>query len=608
MERRARQWSIGVALAAALLVAGCGTRPYEGEATGEGAPQTPPGRTEAAPLTVCAPKAIAHAPSTRPTLPEGWGTVCQLVQTRDDHDADGTPEQLIDYVHEAGGVRATSRARGARSSHSHAFRLDDAGRVLEVSQRDDSTGHGHAYAWEYDEAGQLIRELHTYRYAYGGEGEREVVQTWAAGKLASRTQRERGRVTERLTWRHDDAGRLVEATALDPQSGAVRERALWSYDAVGRPARWLREGDGLRAEVAFRYGESGVVQGRVLQLAREPRGPYSYAQWSHAFDQYSTPRHGEQPAQDADCVPLPTAIVHGYQGDAGAYALGLRDPETEPELQRMYMTLTPYYAYVPPTAFAHTGTIGDYDELLPVHSDTTVTVITDYDARGRMTRESVQGTTLHAVRERSYEGERLTLDRLDTNAQSDRGRPLGVRVLAFEYDTAGRLTSRTLADDEGELVRHAWRYDGLGRLVAHALESSERGQQVLGRHERGSLRRTYDAAGRPNLDEVFRAAANGEPELRFSRARTFDAAGRLTLETTDQHGSRQETRTTYDARGAITRVLTRSRNATTTEWQSEWEERTTRNAHGLPVLREWNSRSNRSTSRRTQTSTYRCGE
>ena len=603
-----KKWMVGLLGLAIAQTMACGSQPYEEETPAAEAP----GTTTGAPLTVCLPRALAHEPM-RPELPLGWGTACRLRRTADDQDGDGTPEQVVDYENQGGTTHAVHRANG-RVSAEQQLERDEAGRLVRASQS--SGTYGWSYAWQYDAEGHLLREHRQSSSPYGGESESVVAQAWTAGRLTTRTESERGHVTQRTEWQYDDAGRLVRARALHPESGAELRTTTWTYDALGRPEIWTRIAEAGRIVLRFAYDPNGVVRTRSVQSNQ--RATYTYATESNRFDQYSLGPYEAAPREEG-CAPLPVALAYGYPATEAIYGLAYENLAEDSMLTSLYTAGQGFYSYGTAEAFGHTGFLTPYEApLAAALSANDLTVETTYDEAGRMTREVVVGGQVRAVRQRTLDAGRIVRDDLEMS-EPPRGGPTGgspagapafARTLTFTYGAGGGLVARTLSDAEGDLLLHQWTRDARNRPTTHTVEGTARARQVGLGESRLKLQRRYDEAGRVVLDAAERPASGRDEAVRFLRARGYDEAGHLTLEATENLGMRSETRTTFDAQGLVTLTTSRHRALTQTDWQSEYREETERNALGLPTRQTSRSQSRTArgavTSTRVKTLAYDC--
>jgi hypothetical protein len=551
-------------------------------------------RTAAAPLGVCAPRAVPQVP-TAVALPEGLLHACRLTASSQDRDADGAPEVVIEYAQEGRFIRARQRRAGD----------DDPGFVfteLELGENGRLVSHRSYRAagelssetsWTFDGDGRLSSERSQHRsYGYYDGGERlrrhTVRQTWNEGRLTSRTTEEDGEMLERIAWSYDAQGRLVLAERFDSTSPhRAVARARWSYDEAGRPSGLVREHQGaVVLSAVWRYDAAGLVRSRTLSLPRGVAPVFGIDDYD-VWDTSATTAHAARASEE--CARLPIAVAHGYPDSEADYTLAFADMTGDESLGYVYASAVGYYSYSPARAFGHHGVVGNFDGYArEIPAQGALHVETEYDAAGRLTYEQGDGV-MRWERTRAFAHEGLAHDVLVSYAED----VAETRALLFSRDEAGRMIGRDLLGTAGVLASHRWAYDDRERSVAHAFDLGASVSSAGSGRIRGRVARRTDTNGRVVREEVIvdeaepRQRYGGAPQTGsvFVRERAYDANGRLSESLVTQAGTRSRERTRYDDAGHI--VWNESAYAHGDDvWRGIHTVATDYNAAGLPTRRE----------------------
>ena len=202
-----------------------------------------------------------------------------------------------DYYDEQGPLRRRYEydAAGWLTAHEERFG-DDAPHVdaryrydVEGRMRSSSTGPKNETTFEYDAAGNLVREASkTWQKRYAYDAQRRVIRVWtdanpgpiqheerrsydAAGRLAqSATSSGGGKVT-RHNLEYDAAGRMTRAWSDTDGDGRADAETRTTYDAAGRKlaVHEDRDGDGT-ADVS--HGTDYIADGRPARRWRDTNG------------------------------------------------------------------------------------------------------------------------------------------------------------------------------------------------------------------------------------------------------------------------------------------------------------------------------------------------
>jgi len=363
--------------------------------------------------------------------------------------------------------------------------------------------NGSAYTFGYDPFGRLISETdfdrrgtRYYRSAHTGR----VTHRLAGGVMQAFEYDAAGRLTKRTGWaaRYDEHGAAYSV----PQAGQDAQWEAFDYDGLGRLVVALNDHTRVRRlhdEVGNFIAESVIT---TVQTTDDPQTPGEVHEfrWQHMYDEIGTRLTTLRPdGRRIDWLTYGTGHVHGMTVDGETLANFERDD-------------------------AHRETLRELGNGL--------TQATQYDAAGRLARQTLQGTG-GKVAERRYQYDKA--GQLTQIADLRRGEiqyaydPLGrllraqssLGVETFAFDPASNLVETTERDQHGigaeggkrstplldnllkDYAGTRFEYDDRGNLIRRHVNGAEMGFEwdVFGRMTQAVDRRMratyrYDALGR----------------------------------------------------------------------------------------------------------------
>lgn len=170
------------------------------------------------------------------------------------------------------------------------------------------------------------------------------------------------------------------------------------------------------------------------------------------------------------------------------------------------------------------------------------TLAYQYDSLGRMTRRTLSGTGIAAPEVTTYRWDNA--DRLLGHTTNIGGQDHSTN---YSYDAAGRLSARKVqAGNTPDLITQAYGYDSLDRLsqIKYLKGASTAGEQLI-----EQIDYEYDANGRRTARTTLNANGTGQSETPMTA--TFDAANRMTAITLNLGGTSKTWNLTYDANGNL---------------------------------------------------------
>lgn len=170
------------------------------------------------------------------------------------------------------------------------------------------------------------------------------------------------------------------------------------------------------------------------------------------------------------------------------------------------------------------------------------TLAYQYDSLGRMTRRTLSGTGIAAPEVTTYRWDNA--DRLLGHTTNVGGQDHSTN---YSYDAAGRLSTRKVqAGNTPDLITQAYGYDSLDRLsqIKYLKAAGAAGEQLI-----EQIDYEYDANGRRTARTTLNANGTGQGETPM--AAVFDAANRMTTITLNLGGTSKTYNLTYDANGNL---------------------------------------------------------
>ncbi|MCZ8251720.1 MAG: Ig-like domain-containing protein [Hylemonella sp.] len=170
------------------------------------------------------------------------------------------------------------------------------------------------------------------------------------------------------------------------------------------------------------------------------------------------------------------------------------------------------------------------------------TLAYQYDSLGRMTRRTLIGTGIAAPEVTTYRWDNA--DRLSGHTTNVGGQDHSTN---YSYDAAGRLSARKVqAGNTPDLITQAYGYDSLDRLsqIKYLKAAGTASEQLI-----EQIDYEYDANGRRTARTTLNANGTGQGETPM--AAVFDAANRMTAITLNLVGASRTYNLTYDANGNL---------------------------------------------------------
>lgn len=170
------------------------------------------------------------------------------------------------------------------------------------------------------------------------------------------------------------------------------------------------------------------------------------------------------------------------------------------------------------------------------------TLAYQYDSLGRMTRRTLSGTGIAAPEVTTYRWDNA--DRLLGHTTNVGGQD---HATNYSYDAAGRLSARKVqAGNTPDLITQAYGYDSLDRLsqIKYLKAAGTAGEQLI-----EQIDYEYDANGRRTARTTLNANGTGQGETPMTAV--FDAANRMTAITLNLGGTSKTYNLTYDANGNL---------------------------------------------------------
>ncbi|MBI2745252.1 MAG: Ig-like domain-containing protein [Burkholderiales bacterium] len=170
------------------------------------------------------------------------------------------------------------------------------------------------------------------------------------------------------------------------------------------------------------------------------------------------------------------------------------------------------------------------------------TLAYQYDSLGRMTRRTLSGTGITTPEVTNYRWDNA--DRLLGHTTNVGGQD---HTTNYSYDAAGRLSARKVqVGNTLDLITQAYGYDSLDRLsqIKYLKAAGTAGEQLI-----EQIDYEYDANGRRTARSTLNANGTGQGETPMTAS--FDAANRMTTITLNLGGESKTYNLTYDANGNL---------------------------------------------------------
>jgi YD repeat-containing protein len=477
----------------------------------------------------------------------------------------------------------TRSAGGVEIERTEAMRFEYDGRNLVIAQRD---GESNVIAREYDGLGHL-------RF-----------QTTGAGSTAA----------SRTEFRYDASGRLL-AKVIDPAATGLKITTAYGYDARGNLVTQTNADGGVSTtrfdaldraivttdaegfSVSFGYDRFGnqtsITTGQYLVAAGS--AGYDAAKAARAFVATTLLAYDamDRKTLQADALGTVTRYSYDLRGNRTGQTEGFGHLAAGAALTNANVT-----AYGTGVQRISSFTFDAADRLVQERQPIGTVIRHEYTAAGEKSAKIVdagQGAQFRNATTRWFydAGGRMTFEAdpvgtvtqtvyddfgnqvrqlrglaLDSNGRPSTAATPDLRITAFEYDAAHRLTAQVI-DPQGLALRTAYEYDtrnnqtavidGNGRRTEMRHDAADRA--VWLRDGAGFVTSVaYNGRGLVTAQTRHATAIAGAPAGTLPPAnaadrrstQSFDAAGRV-LDSTDARGV--VTRTTYDAIGNVTQVL-----------------------------------------------------